>query len=168
MFYEKLIEERQKLNMSKEDLAKTMNVSKSTISKWESGMTMPDLENVLKLSEIFNVSTDYLLKDRKAKTNYSFYTVEPIKEKKEFSVYKLVGLLVFVISTLGMITLLIVSSLEPIIIEYNGREIGGIIAYCLSSSNFLIGTIFLTIIFILSLIMVIIPDRKLNKIFVKK
>lgn len=168
MFYEKLIEERQKLNMSKEDLAKTMNVSKSTISKWESGMTMPDLENVLKLSEIFNVSTDYLLKDRKAKTNYSFYTVEPVKEKKEFSVYKLVGLLAFVISTLGMITLLIVSSLEPIIIEYNGREIGGIIAYCLSSSNFLIGTIFLTIIFILSLIMVIIPDKKLNKIFVKK
>ena len=67
MFYEKLIEERQKLNMSKEDLAKTMNVSKSTISKWESGMSMPDLENVLKLSEIFNVSTDYLLKGFSAK-----------------------------------------------------------------------------------------------------
>lgn len=40
-----------------------MGVSRQAISKWEGMLNVPDLQNVLKISDLFNVSTDYLLKD---------------------------------------------------------------------------------------------------------
>lgn len=168
MFHKKVIEERKKLNMTQNDLAKLMNVTKTTIDQWESGVTMPNLDNVLRLSEIFNVTTDYLLKDIKSDSEFSFYTKEAIKVKKTFSYIKLAAIAFLTLSLLALFTLLVVSSIEPIIVEYNGREIGGILAYCLSSSNFLVGTIFILLVFVISLILVIIPDRILIKKFLKK
>lgn len=49
--------------MSQEDLAGKLGVSRQAISRWESGETMPDAENLLKLSDLFEVTTDYLLRD---------------------------------------------------------------------------------------------------------
>ena len=49
--------------MSQEELAEKLGVSRQAISKWEGMLSMPDLQNVLKISDLFNVSTDYLLKD---------------------------------------------------------------------------------------------------------
>ena len=40
-----------------------MGVSRQSVSKWESGQSIPDLDKILKLSALFNVSTDFLLKD---------------------------------------------------------------------------------------------------------
>ena len=48
--------------MSQSDLAEALYVSRQAISKWETGASIPDLENVVRMSEIFNVTTDYLLK----------------------------------------------------------------------------------------------------------
>lgn len=44
-----------------EELA--MNISRQSVSKWESGASIPDLDKIIRLSQIFDVSTDYLLKD---------------------------------------------------------------------------------------------------------
>lgn len=49
--------------MSQEELAEKVDVSRQSVSKWESGTSIPDMNKILKLSEIFAVSTDYLLKD---------------------------------------------------------------------------------------------------------
>ena len=38
-------------------------MSRQAVSKWESGASIPDLDKILKLSELFQVTTDYLLKD---------------------------------------------------------------------------------------------------------
>lgn len=54
---------RRKNGMSQEELAEKMDVSRQSVSKWESGTSIPDMNKILKLSEIFAVSTDYLLKD---------------------------------------------------------------------------------------------------------
>lgn len=62
-FADKLIRLRKKNGMSQEDLADKLGVSRQAISKWEGMLSVPDLQNVLKISELFNVSTDYLLKD---------------------------------------------------------------------------------------------------------
>ena len=40
-----------------------MNVSRQAVSKWEGAQTVPDLEKMVRLSRLFGVSTDYLLKD---------------------------------------------------------------------------------------------------------
>jgi len=60
---EKISALRKQKGMSQEQLAEQMFVSRQSISKWELGESMPDLSNIVRLSEIFGVSTDYLLKD---------------------------------------------------------------------------------------------------------
>lgn len=49
--------------MSQEALARELNVSRQTISRWELGEVAPDTVNVLALSKLMGVSTDYLLRD---------------------------------------------------------------------------------------------------------
>lgn len=60
---DKIIELRKKAGMSQDELAEKMDVSRQSVSKWEGAQSIPDLNKILKLSEIFGVSTDYLLKD---------------------------------------------------------------------------------------------------------
>ncbi len=60
---EKIIALRKKAGWSQEELAYQMGVSRQSVSKWESGTSIPDLERILKLSQAFDVSTDYLLKE---------------------------------------------------------------------------------------------------------
>ena len=49
--------------MSQGDLAERLNVSRQSVSKWETGQAVPELDKIIKLSELFGVTTDYLLKD---------------------------------------------------------------------------------------------------------
>ena len=60
---EKIAQLRRKNGWSQEELADKMEISRQAVSKWESGQTMPDLERILRLSSLFGVTIDYLLKD---------------------------------------------------------------------------------------------------------
>ena len=60
---DKIILLRKKSGWSQEDLAEKLNVSRQSISKWEGAQSVPGMDKILQLSEIFGVSTDYLLKD---------------------------------------------------------------------------------------------------------
>ncbi len=60
---DKIIELRKKNGWSQEELAEKMEVSRQSISKWEGAQSVPDMGRVIQLSELFGVSTDYLLKD---------------------------------------------------------------------------------------------------------
>ena len=60
---DKIIRLRKKNGWSQEELAEKMNVSRQAVSKWEGAQTVPDLGKVLQLSQLFGVTTDYLLKD---------------------------------------------------------------------------------------------------------
>ncbi len=60
---DKIIELRKKNGWSQEELAEKMDVSRQSISKWEGAQSMPDMNRIIRLSEIFGVSTDFLLKD---------------------------------------------------------------------------------------------------------
>ena len=59
---QKITELRKKNNLSQEGLAEKMNVSRQAVSKWESDQSIPDIEKIVSLSELFGVTTDYLLK----------------------------------------------------------------------------------------------------------
>lgn len=63
IFADKLIQLRKKSGWSQEELAEQMNVTRQSVSKWEGAQSIPDLEKMIRLSELFGVSTDYLLKD---------------------------------------------------------------------------------------------------------
>lgn len=60
---DKIIRLRKKNGWSQEELAEKVHVSRQAVSKWEGAQTIPDLEKILLLGEIFGVTTDYLLKD---------------------------------------------------------------------------------------------------------
>ena len=60
---DKIIELRKRIGMTQEDLAEALDVSRQSISKWESAQSVPDMNRILKLSEVFGVSTDCLLRD---------------------------------------------------------------------------------------------------------
>ena len=60
---DKITEERKKNGWSQEELADKLGVSRQAVSKWESAGAVPDLQRIIQLSELFSVSTDYLLKD---------------------------------------------------------------------------------------------------------
>ena len=63
MISERIIESRKKNGWSQEELAERMNVSRQAVSKWESGQSTPDIEKIIIMSELFGVTTDYLLKE---------------------------------------------------------------------------------------------------------
>lgn len=63
IFGDKLIQLRKKAGWSQEELAEQMNVTRQSVSKWEGAQSVPELEKIIRLSELFGVSTDYLLKD---------------------------------------------------------------------------------------------------------
>ena len=60
---EKIMTLRKKQGWSQEELAFRLDVSRQAVSKWEMGSSIPDLDKIIKMSEIFGVTTDYLLKD---------------------------------------------------------------------------------------------------------
>ena len=60
---DKIINERKKNGWSQEELAEMLSVSRQSVSKWEGAQAVPDLNKIIKMAEIFGVSTDYLLKD---------------------------------------------------------------------------------------------------------
>ncbi len=60
---DKIITLRKQQGWSQEQLADKLAVSRQSVSKWESGLSIPDLDKIIKMSSIFGVSTDYLLKD---------------------------------------------------------------------------------------------------------
>lgn len=67
---DKIIEQRKKLGISQEELANKLGVSRQAVSKWEGAQSTPDLGRILQLSQLFGVSTDYLLKDDLGQAEY--------------------------------------------------------------------------------------------------
>ena len=61
---EKLREIRRKFNLSQEDLAIIINVSRQAITKWENDLGIPDIDNLKELSHTFGVSVDYLIDNK--------------------------------------------------------------------------------------------------------
>src|SRR3712207_4342947 len=60
---EKIMSLRKKMGWSQEDLANELNVSRQSVSKWETGASIPDMNKVIQMSDLFGVTTDYLLRD---------------------------------------------------------------------------------------------------------
>ena len=60
---EKIMSLRKRNGWSQEELAQQLGVSRQSVSKWESMASMPDIQKIMAMSELFGVSTDYLLRD---------------------------------------------------------------------------------------------------------
>ena len=70
-FSEKVRKLRIRKGLSQEELAEKLDVSRQTVSKWEAGSSLPEIEKLIFLSDFFQVSIDYLLRDKQINTNFS-------------------------------------------------------------------------------------------------
>lgn len=68
---EKIMQLRKKNGWSQEELAEKLDVSRQSVSKWEGGASIPDIDRIVALGALFGVSTDYLLKDEIEAEQYS-------------------------------------------------------------------------------------------------
>ena len=68
---DKIILLRRKCGWSQEQLAEQLGISRQSVSKWESGASIPDLDKIIRLSSLFGVSCDYLLKDEVEEITYT-------------------------------------------------------------------------------------------------
>lgn len=78
---EKITNLRKQNGWSQEDLAEKLSISRQSVSKWESAASIPDLDKIIKMSEIFGVSTDYLLKDELEEITWS-ESPDPVGKKE--------------------------------------------------------------------------------------
>jgi transcriptional regulator with XRE-family HTH domain len=80
---DKIMKLRKKNGFSQDELAERLNVSRQSVSKWESGTSMPDLNKIVMLSGIFGVSTDYLLKEEIEDEEYRSKVQKAEQEEKQ-------------------------------------------------------------------------------------
>lgn len=90
----KLQQQRKLHNMSQADLAKKLNISRQSISKWENGLSLPSFSNVVAISDLFQISLDELIRGDDELMNK--FAEDKIKFSKLEWIYTL-GLLLVVI-----------------------------------------------------------------------
>lgn len=79
---------RIKANLTQEQVAEFLGVSRQTISNWETEKTYPDIISVIKMSDLYHVSLDHLLKEEKPMSNYLDYLKEStntVKSRNKFA-----------------------------------------------------------------------------------
>lgn len=103
-FGERLYQLRKEKNLSQEELAERLAVSRQSISRWENGSATPDFEKTVLLSEIFETTTDYLLKGTVASLNTSDSEMEMPTAKTSLPTWRMIlAAVLLVLSGIGFL-----------------------------------------------------------------
>lgn len=118
---EKIYNLRKKKNMSQEDLASVLNVSRQTISKWETGESNPDIDKIVPLCNFFEISTDEFLKGKDIT-----YERKITKEKRKNKALTF-SLCVLIFSVMIILCIILPET------QISENMIGAIIMFCLTA-----------------------------------
>ena len=104
-FEEKLMALRKQAGLSQEELAEQLGVSRQAVSRWELGSTLPDAPNLLKLSDLFGVSIDWLLREGDTAEAEAAQTKTALQTEKEQKGHKgfLIASIAFVIAAFAFL-----------------------------------------------------------------
>jgi len=101
---EKIHQIRKMSGMTQEELAEKMNVSRQTISKWETGASAPDLENAIRLCELFQISLDDFMKGKQSMEDETKISLQDIvkinKRSQQMTITLMSGLFFLMIGVL--------------------------------------------------------------------
>ncbi len=84
IFSDKLQILRKSQGMTQENLAEKLQISRQAVAKWENGMAYPDILNLIQLSELFNITIDYLVKDNQCSKSLEHSCENDMDELIEF------------------------------------------------------------------------------------
>ena len=97
---DKIAKARKTQNLTQEQLADLLNVSRQAVSRWESDLAYPETDNLIRLSEILQVNCDYLLKDGVNENGEKVVEVKivrevPVRRQINFKFLFMLALLIF-------------------------------------------------------------------------
>ena len=109
---------------SQGDLAEKLDVSRQSVSKWETGQSIPDLDKVIKIADLFGVTTDYLLRENETQIlqpepqiDYAeMPKKEKTSEKKELSTGCIISAVLFATLALTLLAFIDSGSIEDEIV----------------------------------------------------
>ncbi len=148
--YGKIQARRKALGLSQEELAQRMGVSRQSVTKWETGLSAPDLDRLVELADTLGVSLDYLLReqtelpDAAAESSESAPSESAGEEKPVPAapasmsaaarhIVLAAGILVFLIGAGGLLTMWIYSELFPVqLVDGRGGVHTGLWGYVLA------------------------------------
>ena len=133
----RLTQLRKAKGLSQEQLAEKLDLTRQTISKWELNQSTPDLDYLVRLSDYFEVTTDYLIKGERETdaTNNSSQNEENTATPQRTAPFKrcfCLGTSTAIISLLGIIAFVICAALNPITVLLNGMQLYGLLAFLIS------------------------------------
>ena len=110
---EKLYELRKKSGLSQEQLAEQLGVSRQAISKWESGKAFPESDTLISISQYFDVTLDYLMKENEPASEAITDAEKPQTKTKSGREKQIIGLVTCLIGILCLLVWGIVSIFVP-------------------------------------------------------
>ena len=116
-FNEKLIDLRKKQGLSQEELGYKLNVTRQTVSKWELGQTTPEMDKLIEISKLFNVSIDELLNNEEIETDANPIIETQTKEKK--NIREQIIKIILILSLIVVMVLIVFKATEIISNKWN-------------------------------------------------
>lgn len=163
-FGEKLQRLRKAKGWTQEELAAQISISRQALSKWEQGTAIPDTENILQISKIFGVSTDYLLNDdyeSDADIPAVQISSSKLNKKHESRLCTIFGSAVSLIGLISFVVLYIVSMRSSVTYPSNGtgEGIDSALGFGVFISTYQLGWLVVLCIaaFVLGFLIVIVP-----------
>ena len=108
---ERILELRKSKGYSQEDIANKLNVSRQTVSKWETNQSLPESDKIVPLCELFNISTDFLLMNKvndnitstKSEKNINIDQDIVLKNKRKFAINLSFSIFLYFIAVMWII-----------------------------------------------------------------
>ena len=108
---DRILELRKSKGYSQEDIANKLNVSRQTVSKWETNQSLPDSDKIVPLCELFDISTDDLLRNKPREViseknevnNDLIYNDRFLKNKRKFAINLCVSIFMYFMSIMWII-----------------------------------------------------------------
>ena len=126
---EKLREIRKISGMTQEELAEKLNVSRQTISKWEKGLSVPDLEMAISFCNLFQISLDELVKEGQVEEKLSLEDIMRINKRNQ-------GQLILLMSSVFLLLTGVLGMLFVMVIRYTTLSIEYILYRAIATGEY--------------------------------
>ena len=175
---DKIVALRKTNGWSQEELAEKLNVSRQAISRWEGATAQPDATNILQLSKLFGVTTDYLLNDE-YESDFDVPVIRQTKSDAKDKINKVIALCVGLLGLMGNFVIYILSRFIEVLVPHityeNGQKVyhwrsnltGHSYKYFVQEYDLEFLTVLFWILFVLGLVTAFVPKEKLKIILNK-
>lgn len=172
---ERLTNLRKSKGLSQEQLAGELDLTRQTISKWELNQSTPDLEYLVRLSDFFGVSTDYLIRgeqtnppcsnDSEFETNDTVYMQKQLFDANTYKRCFHLGAISMGVSLAGIIVFVICSALNPWGAMVNNMYFEGLLGFLIGTNTLWFFAILLVLFVVGSLVSAyaILKNRKIKQ-----